>query len=106
MASLRLSMPGASQVEWDMPWGEIHDLHVLANGHIMVQQGLNKVVEIDPQTKKVVWSYDSAASNGNKGKQVEVHALPPLDDDGIMIAESGVGRIIEIDRAGKTSRRP
>src|SRR5437588_65617 len=62
------------QVEWDMPWGEIHDLHVLPDGHIMVQQGANKVVEIDPKTKKVVWTYDSGSMNGNKGKPVEVHA--------------------------------
>lgn len=92
------------QVEWEMPWGGIHDLHVLANGHIMVQQGAAKVVEIDPKTKKIVWSYDSTAMNGNKGKPVEVHAFQPLEDGKIMIAESGVGRIIEIDRAGKIER--
>lgn len=89
------------QVEWDMPWGDIHDLHVLADGHIMAQQGASKVAEIDPKTKKVVWSYDSATMNGNKGKAVEVHSFQPLDDGKVMIAESGVGRIIEIDRDGK-----
>lgn len=89
------------QVEWEMPWGGIHDLHVLADGHVMVQQGASKVVEIDPRTKKVVWSYDSGASNGNKGKAVEVHSFQLLDGGKIMIAESGVGRIIEIDREGK-----
>ncbi len=89
------------QVEWDMPWGGIHDVHVLVNGHIMVQQGAAKVAEIDPQTKKVVWSYDSAVMNGNKGKPVEVHAFQPLDGDKVMIAESGIGRILEIDRDGK-----
>jgi outer membrane protein assembly factor BamB len=92
------------QVEWEMPWDGIHDLHVLADGHIMVQQGASKVVEIDPRTKQVVWSYDSATSNGNKGKQVEVHSFAPLADDKVMIAESGVGRIIEIDRAGTIRR--
>lgn len=89
------------KVEWDMPWGGIHDLHVLPDGHIMVQQGAARVVEIDPKTKKVVWSYDSSAMNGNKGKPVEVHSFQPLPDGKIMIAESGVGRIIEIDREGK-----
>jgi outer membrane protein assembly factor BamB len=88
-------------IEWEMPWGGIHDLHVLSSGHIMVQEGASKIVEIDPKTKKVVWSYDSAAMNDNKGKPVEVHSFQPLDDDRIMIAESGPGRIIEIDRAGK-----
>jgi outer membrane protein assembly factor BamB len=95
---------GKGQVEWDMPWGGIHDVHVLGDGHIMVQQGAAKVVEIDPKTKKIVWSYDSAAMNGNKGKKVEVHSFQPLDDGNIMIAESGVGRIIEIDRKGTLQR--
>lgn len=89
------------KIEWEMPWGGIHDIHVLGNGHIMVQQGAAKVAEIDPETKKVVWSYDSAKSNGNEGKRVEVHAFQPLADGRVMIVESGAGRIIEIDREGK-----
>jgi outer membrane protein assembly factor BamB len=43
--------------------------------------------------------------NGNKGKPVEVHAFQPLGDGKVMIAESGIGRIIEIDRAGKIERQ-
>lgn len=66
----------------------------------MMQQGANKVVEIDPATKKVVWSYDSATANGNQGKPVEVHAFQPLGNGRVMIAESGPGRIIEVDRDG------
>lgn len=89
------------KVEWEMPWGGIHDIHVLANGHIMVQQGAARIAEIDPQTKQVVWSYDSARQNGNAGKPVEVHAFQPLSDGRVMIAESGPGRMIEIDRAGQ-----
>ncbi|HEX3658304.1 MAG TPA: PQQ-binding-like beta-propeller repeat protein [Pirellulales bacterium] len=88
-------------IEWEMPWGGIHDLYVLPSGHIMVQQGASKVVEIDPEKKAVVWSYDSATSNGNQGRRVEVHAFQPLADDRMMIAESGPARIIEIDRSGK-----
>jgi hypothetical protein len=91
-------------VEWDMPWGGIHDLHVLPSGNIMVQQGAARVVEIDVRTKKVVWSYDSATMNGNQGKPVEVHAFQPLKGGKVMIAESGIGRLIEVDRAGKIER--
>jgi outer membrane protein assembly factor BamB len=87
--------------EWEMNWGGIHDIHVLPNGHILVQQGAAKVAEIDPATKKVVWSYDSATQTGNAGKKVEVHAFQPLGDGRLMIAESGPARIIEIDRDGK-----
>ena len=89
------------QIKWQMKWGGIHDIHVLPNGHIMVQQGSRKVVEIDPKTKKVVWSYDSGTANGNSGKRIEVHAFQPLANGRIMIAESGARRIIEIDREGK-----
>lgn len=89
------------RLEWEMRWGGIHDLHVLPGGNLMVQQGSSKVVEIDPVKKQVVWSYDSAASNGNAGKKVEVHSFQPLDEGRVMIAESGPARIIEIDRQGK-----
>jgi hypothetical protein len=92
------------RIEWEMPWGGIHDLHVLPGGNIMVQQGASKVVEIDPKQRSVVWTYDAAQSNGNQGKRVEVHAFQPLAEDRIMIAESGPARIIEIDRSGKLLR--
>ena len=85
---------------WEMPWGGIHDVHVLENGHILVQRGAAEVVEIDPRTKAVVWSYNAAESNGNAGKPVEVHAFQPLGEGRLMIVESGPGRIIEIDREG------
>ncbi|MCE9524665.1 MAG: PQQ-like beta-propeller repeat protein [Planctomycetales bacterium] len=89
------------KIEWELKWGGIHDIHVLPSGNIMVQQGASKVVEIDVKTKQVVWSYDSAASNGNVKKPVEVHAFQPLSDGNVMIAESGPGRIIEVNREGK-----
>jgi outer membrane protein assembly factor BamB len=89
------------KAEWEMNWGGIHDIWVLKNGHILVQQGAAKVAEVDPRTKQVVWSYDSAKQNGNEGKRIEVHAFQPLDDGHLMIAESGAGRIIEVDRDGK-----
>ena len=88
------------EISWEMKWGGIHDIHVLKNGHIMVQQNMKKVVEIDPKTKEIVWSYDSAASEDNKGKRIEVHAFQPLENGNVMIAESGAGRIIEVNREG------
>jgi outer membrane protein assembly factor BamB len=88
-------------IEWEMPWGGIHDIHRLPSGNIMVQRGAASVVEIDYQTKQVIWSYDSSNSNGNQGRPVEVHAFQPLADGHLMIAESGPARIIEIDRNGQ-----
>lgn len=86
---------------WQQKWGGIHDIHMLPNGHVMVQQMPNKVVEMNPQTGKVVWTYDASKSNGNAGKKVEVHAFQPLKSGNVMIAESGSGRIIEVNREGK-----
>ncbi len=97
----RLAVVADGTIEWEMPWGGIHDVHVLASGNILVQQGKDRVVEIDRQSRKVIWTYDSATANGNQGKRVEVHAFQPLADDRLMIAESGSARIIEIDRSGK-----
>ena len=88
------------EVEWEMKWGGIHDIHLLKNGNIMVQEQGHKVVEINPRRKKVVWEYDSSTMNGNDGMKVEVHAFQPLDNGHVMIAESGPARIIEIDRKG------
>lgn len=88
------------EIEWEMPWSGIHDIHVLQNGNIMVQKGWTKIVEIDRNTKKVVWEYESGTANGNEGKAVEVHAFQPLADGNIMIAESGPARIIEVNRDG------
>lgn len=88
-------------IEWQMPWKGIHDIHLLPNGNIMLQEQNHKVVEINVKTKQVVWSYDSSTQNGNTGKRIEVHAFQPLENGNIMIAESGAKRIIEINRDGK-----
>lgn len=88
-------------ISWQMPWKDIHDLHVLENGNLLTRQGNATVVEVDRATNRVVWSYDSSAQNGNAGKNVEVHAFERLADGSTMIAESGVARIIEVDREGK-----
>jgi len=88
------------EISWEMKWGGVHDIHVLENGNILTQRNMREVVEIDIEKKKVVWSYDCSNSNGNQGKKVEVHALQPLPNGNIMIAESGPARIIEIDRDG------
>lgn len=89
-------------ISWEMPWGGIHDLHVLPSGNVLVQRGRAEIAEIDVQTKQVVWQYDSRTQNSlGKDDAVEVHAFQPLEGGLVMIAESGRGRIIEVDRDGK-----
>ena len=93
------------QIEWEMKWGGIHDIQVLESGNILTRKGPSQVVEIDPKTKQVVWSYNSATENGNEGKKVEVHAFQALETGIVMIAESGPARIIEVNRDGKLLKK-
>lgn len=86
-------------IEWEYPIRDIHDLQRLPNGNILCQIGWTRVVEISPD-KKIAWSYDSSKMNGNEGKPVEVHAFQRLENGLTMIAESGPGRIIEVDLEG------
>ncbi len=87
------------RVEWEHPVGPIHDAWVLPNGNILFQKSWTQIVELSPD-KKIVWEYDAATRNGNRGKRVEVHAFQRLTNGRTMIAESGPARIIEVDAAG------
>ena len=89
--------------EWEMKIGGIHDAHLLPNGNVLLQLGFQRVVEVDRE-KKIVWEYDSGKMNGNAGQRVEVHAFQRVENGLTMIAESGPGRIIEVDKEGKIHR--
>ena len=91
------------KVEWEHPIRDIHDLHRLPNGNILFQTSWTKILEMTPE-KELVWTYDAAVMNGNQGQKVEVHAFQRLANGLTMIAESGRGRIIEVDRDGVIHR--
>jgi outer membrane protein assembly factor BamB len=97
----KLAVIENGKVEWEMKWGGIHDIHALPNGNFMTARNMREIVEIDPKTKKIVWSYNCATMNGNEGKRIEVHAFQPLENGKVFIAESGAGRFIEINREGR-----
>lgn len=88
------------EVSWKYKIGPLHDLHVLANGNLLFQTSWTRIVELDPNENRVVWEYD-AATNGNENTKVEVHAFQRLESGLTMIAESGPGRIIEVDSEGR-----
>jgi hypothetical protein len=77
-----------------------HDIQLLDNGNILFHENWTTIIEMTLD-KKVVWTYDSSTMNGNQGKRVDVHAFRRLPNGMTMIAESGVGRIIEVDKDGK-----
>jgi hypothetical protein len=93
------------KVIWQRHIGDLHDLHLLPDGNILMQDTWTHLIEVTPgktpEQDKVVWEYDAGKMNGNAGHEVQVHAFQRLVDGSTMIAESGVGRIIEVDRDGK-----
>lgn len=86
---------------WEHSIGPLHDLQRLANGNLLFQDSWTHVVEMEPRGKKVVWQYDAKSSPGNEKLRIEIHAFQRLADGNTMIAESGRGRIIEVDSHGK-----
>jgi len=85
-------------VAWRRPVAQIHDLHVLPDGHLLSQEGWTRVVETDGDGK-VVWSYDARKQHGDR--PVEIHAFERLPDGATMVVESGPARIVEVDREGR-----
>lgn len=77
-----------------------HDIQFLDNGNVLFHEDWSTIIEMSLQ-KQVVWTYDSSTLNGNQGKRVEVHAFRRLPNGNTLIAESGVGRLIEVDKTGK-----
>jgi len=98
-----LAMSGPDgRVEWKLPCRQIHDLHLLPDGHLLYQDGWTRIVELGAN-REPVWEYD-AKGNGNANRAVEVHAFQRLPDGMTMIVESGPARIIEVDRTGAIRR--
>ncbi|MDZ4852668.1 MAG: PQQ-binding-like beta-propeller repeat protein [Pirellulaceae bacterium] len=87
--------------EWEMKIGPLHDLHMLDNGHVLLQTSWTHIAEIDPKSGKTIWEYDASTSHGNRGKKLEVHAFQRLGNGNTMIVESGTSRILEVDVHGK-----
>jgi outer membrane protein assembly factor BamB len=93
----RVALIGADgQTIWQQKIGPLHDLHVLPDGHILMQLNWTEVVEIVPGTGEIVWRYDAAKQPGNQGVRIEIHAFQRLPDGGTMVAESGPARLIEL----------
>ena len=88
------------KVLWKHPIKQVHDVHLLGNGNILVNNGWTKVMEVN-LGGETVWEYDSSKTEGYKGEKIEIHAFQRLANGHTMIAESGISRIVEVDREGK-----
>jgi len=88
------------KLEWEVECKyNSHDIHLLANGHLLLHTGPATVVEMT-QTKEIVWRYEARPKEGYKGR-VEVHSFQRLPDGNTMVAESGNRRIVEVNGDGK-----
>jgi hypothetical protein len=89
------------EIEWEVPnpeAREIHDIQMLPNGHVLFQTSYTTVVEVN-KDKQVVWKYEAKPKEGYTGR-VEIHSYQRLRDGLTMVAESGNGRIVEVDKNG------
>ena len=91
---------------WGMTgmWEFQHHPTVLPNGHLMVfdnngHQGLSKVIELDPTTQEVVWSYRGTSENGFHSESCGSNQRLP--NGNTLISESDSGRAFEVDREGR-----
>ncbi|WP_422929991.1 PQQ-binding-like beta-propeller repeat protein [Singulisphaera sp. PoT] len=100
----RVAIVGASgEVEWEYPvQGTPHDLAQLPNGNILLPKDATTIVEVTPK-KEIVWQYTAKPKAGYKGR-IEVHAFLRLEDGLTLVAESGNGRLVEVDKDGKIVR--
>lgn len=69
-----------------------HDLQFLSNGNILFHDSWSVTSEITLD-KEITWKHDS--------KSADVHAFQRLANGHTMIAESGVGRILHLDKTSK-----
>jgi hypothetical protein len=88
------------KVEWEYPvkFGGMHDVSQLSNGNFLLHTGPATVEEITPE-KKSIWKY--TATPGTAKGRVEIHAFQRLRDGNTLIAESGNGRLVEVNSEGK-----
>lgn len=88
------------QVEWEIPnpAPETHDIQMLSNGNVLFQTGYTTVVEVNPK-KETVWTYEAKPREGYTGR-VEIHSYQRLSNGLTLVAESGNGRLVEVDRNG------
>ncbi len=98
------------KLTWAMrgSWIGQHDIDALDNGHLMLfdnygnyrhEAGASRVIEFDPQTEEIVWSYagmperplDSAIRSSQER----------LENGSTLITESNAGRIVEVTQDGE-----
>jgi len=101
--------PVTEEIVWAMrgPWLRQHDPDLLANGNILLFDnqghvgpgGITRVIEVDPRTQEIVWTY---AGTPEEPFESEVRSSQArLPNGNTLITESDGGRIFEVTRPGE-----
>lgn len=104
--------PESGRAVWAQrgPWKRQHEPVPLANGHLLVfdnrggPEGHSRVVEVDPGTGEVVWSFPGEPSAEPASVELvsaEAGTVAALPGGNLLITESERGRAIEITRGGE-----
>lgn len=85
--------------------GGQHDVQLLDNGRLLMfhnreWSGSSQVLEFDPLTRKLAWSYEGTDAHPLYSKTCG--ALQRLPNGDTLITESDAGRALEVTPAGKT----
>lgn len=97
------------EIVWAMrgPWLRQHDPDLLANGNILLFDnqghvgpgGITRVIEVDPNTQEIVWTY---AGTPEEPFESEVRSSQArLPNGNTLITESDGGRLFEVARNGE-----
>ena len=79
---------------WQHKGQNCSDVWMLANGNVLLAD--NNVLEIDPKTDKVVWTYRPKQQKGGG-----TFSCQRLANGHTMVGENSAGRIVEVDKSGK-----
>ncbi len=79
---------------WQHKGQNCSDIWMLENGNILHAD--NNVIEINPKTNEIVWSYRPKQQKGGG-----TFSCQRLKNGNTMVGENSAGRIVEVDRVGK-----
>jgi len=102
--------PPTARVVWMMrgPWHRPHEAEFLSDGKLMIfdnrgnlgPDGLSRIIEVDPDTDQIMWSYTGDADAPLFSKiRARQQRLP---NGNTLITDSDGGRLLEVTRAGGT----
>ncbi|MBA2490528.1 MAG: aryl-sulfate sulfotransferase [Gammaproteobacteria bacterium] len=88
-------------------WQRQHDADILPNGHILLFDnrghygpgGGSRVIEVDPVTQEIVWSY--AGDANHRFESAVRSGQQRLPNGNTLITESDGGRLLEVTRGGE-----